>query len=388
MNLVPVLAVYAGFSLDIADYDSGNSTDSNEIPVEMMGPVLQEALDELEFLTGNPYTTYWGAKRGEYGHPEPFDIAFVEIGNEDFFSHDYPARAEFMYKGLKEKYPDITYIYSAKSNRKFNITLPEGVVWDSHIYSSADDFVKKFKQFDSWQERTNNSGVFASVLEYHVNGVDDVVDEPPLNNFTAEGRNRIERPAMLSAVAEAVYALGWERNPNVVKLACFAPLIQNAHFWRHTPYLLRFDADPANTDVSTSYYQEQMFNLYQGTETLPVTNSRGDFDPLFWHASIDADKVYLKVVNAGNTSEPLDVRLDVGYRSVNGTTMHADTVDQETSILPQAIQHLQESNLGSWIREGNFSWTVPPWSVNVLQFDLEHAYHELSSTTLDVQIEL
>ena len=112
MGLVPVLAVYAGFSLDVADYDSGNSTDSNELPVDKMGPVLQEALDELEFLMGNE-STYWGGKRAEYGHPKPFDVPFVEIGNEDFFSHDYPARAKFMLEGLKAKYPNITYVYSA-----------------------------------------------------------------------------------------------------------------------------------------------------------------------------------------------------------------------------------------------------------------------------------
>ena len=111
MNLVPVLGVYAGFSLDIANYDSGNSTDSNELPISMMGPILQEALDELEFLTGGA-STYWGSKRAEYGHAEPFEVPFVEIGNEDFFSHDYPARAEFMLQGLQARYPDVTYIYT------------------------------------------------------------------------------------------------------------------------------------------------------------------------------------------------------------------------------------------------------------------------------------
>ena len=116
MNLVPILAVYAGFSLDIANWNSGNSTDRNELPLEMMGPVLQEALDELEFLTGDQ-STYWGRRRAECGREEPFEVPFVEIGNEDFFSHDYPKRATFMYEGLRGRYPNVTYVYSAKTNR-------------------------------------------------------------------------------------------------------------------------------------------------------------------------------------------------------------------------------------------------------------------------------
>ncbi len=115
MDLVPILGIYAGFSLDIANYDSGNSTDANEIPLSMMEPVLQEALDELEFLMGD-VSTYWGSKRAEYGHPKPFDVPYVEIGNEDFFAKNYPARAEFLLKGLMKAYPDITYIYSAPGN--------------------------------------------------------------------------------------------------------------------------------------------------------------------------------------------------------------------------------------------------------------------------------
>ena len=122
MDLVPVLGVFAGFSLDIANYDQGNSTDANELPISMMGPVLQEALDELEFLTADT-STYWGAKRAEYGHPEPFHVPFVEIGNEDFFSHNYAPRAAFMRKGLKAQYPDITYVYSATTHEPESIVV-------------------------------------------------------------------------------------------------------------------------------------------------------------------------------------------------------------------------------------------------------------------------
>ena len=367
-NLVPVLGIYAGFSLDVANYDSGNSTDTNELPLELMGPILQEALDELEFLTGCA-STYWGGKRAEYGHLEPFDVPFVEIGNEDFFSHDYPARAKFMLQGLREKYPDITYVYSSAnsgvsspphshprkvySNRlpkNFNLTLPPGVIWDSHMYASRQFFINHFSEFDNWQ--SSHPGAFASVMEYHVNSI-----------------------GIKAAVAEAVYALGWERNPNTVKLACFAPLMQNAHVWRHTPYLLLFDADPENTVISPSYYQEQMFNLHHGTETLPVTVGRGEIGPLFWQASIEGEeKVFVKVVNAGDEGRVLGVRLDVGFESVNGTTMHAGTVEdggREGVVVPRVIEGINGEGVLRGRRYGKFEWVVPACSVNVLQFYLE-----------------
>lgn len=133
MALVPVLGIYAGFSLDIADYDSGNSTDANELPVRLLQPILQEALDELEYLTGDANTTYWGARRASDGRTEPFDVPFVEIGNEDFFSHDYPARAAFLLEGLRAVYPEITYVYTASKYQSgdYNITLPSSVIWVS-----------------------------------------------------------------------------------------------------------------------------------------------------------------------------------------------------------------------------------------------------------------
>lgn len=186
-------------------------------------------------------------------------------------------------------------------------------------------------------------------------------------------------PSMHAAVAEAIYALGWERNPHTVKLACFAPLIQHRNVWRHTPYLALFDADPANTVLSASYYQEWLFNRYRGQQTLPVTHGGGDFGPLYWVASIDevkqksGAKVYLKVVNAGDAYEPLKVKVDAATGGLNGTTLHArDPSDKdahndvgEEKIVPRSIDDLE-------IRQEDEAvlWTVPPWSVSVLRIDV------------------
>jgi alpha-L-arabinofuranosidase len=96
MEMENVLAIYSGYSL--GDADEG---DADEFPVTdaAMYPLLKEALDELEFCTGST-DTFWGGKRAEYGHPEPFDIKFVEIGNEDWFGKNYPFRFQYLYNGL------------------------------------------------------------------------------------------------------------------------------------------------------------------------------------------------------------------------------------------------------------------------------------------------
>jgi len=103
MSITPVLAVYAGLSLDTYG-QKGTS-----YPASKMPSVIQEALDELEYCMGAT-TTKYGALRSEHGHPAPFEIKFVEIGNEDWFSDDYPMRWKMMYEALKKTYPDITYI--------------------------------------------------------------------------------------------------------------------------------------------------------------------------------------------------------------------------------------------------------------------------------------
>lgn len=128
MEIEPVLAVYAGFSLDVW----GQS--GTDWPQDRMGEVLQEALDELEYVTGDT-SSKWGALRAEHGHPEPFKIDFIEIGNEDWFSSTYPRRWLYMYEGLKAKYPNITYISSAyNENPDYTIDIPAGAYWDTHHY--------------------------------------------------------------------------------------------------------------------------------------------------------------------------------------------------------------------------------------------------------------
>ena len=208
MGIERLLAVYAGFSLDIFG-QSGPS-----YPPDRMQEVLQEALDEIEFCMGN-VTSKWGSVRASLGHPEPFDIKFVEIGNEDWFSSTYPYRWDYLYNGLKAVYPDITYISTAYNEASasygYNISIPAGVLWDTHHYDEPSFFVKGFNFWDNWQEETNNTGVEVFLGEYSVIQIDEPLD---IVDFSFPQDLHVFYPRLVSALAEGVYLLGMERNPN------------------------------------------------------------------------------------------------------------------------------------------------------------------------------
>lgn len=219
MSIIPILAVYAGYSLDKTSY-----------PASQMGSVVQEALDELEYCMGATSTKY-GALRASHGHPEPFDIKFIEIGNEDWFSNTYLYRWDIMYKALKAAYPKITYISTAfdeddlkdENGNRVKMKLPPGTIWDTHHYQEPKYFIDNFNYYDNWQARTNNTGVGVFLGEYSV----FQVDTPSGIVVFAPNPNKIVFPRLLSAIGEGVYALGGERNPSVVKMSSYAPSLQN-----------------------------------------------------------------------------------------------------------------------------------------------------------------
>jgi len=189
-----------------------------------------------------------------------------------------------MYDGLKAAYPDINYISSAfNENKDYNITIPKGNTWDAHFYLNPPGFLQLFNHWDNWQEETNNEGVEIFAGEYSV------------YNFSAQAPPLVLYPRLISACAESVYLLGLERNPNVVKLSSYAPSIRNTNNPNQSPHLLGFTADPKQDVESVSYYAQQLLNRYHGTQSLTVTNSQGDFDPLWWAASSEGNSVYLKV---------------------------------------------------------------------------------------------
>jgi alpha-N-arabinofuranosidase len=260
-----------------------------------MNEVLQEALDELEYCMGNISTKY-GALRAQHGHTEPFRINFVEVGNEDWFSDTYPYRWAAMYTGLKAAYPHLTVISSTfNENAGYNISLPEGAYWDTHHYEQPHYFEDNFDFYDNWQAATGNHGVGVLLGEFSV--FEQNSPSGSVNWSNTRGPNHMFNPQLVSALAEGVYALGAERNPNTVRLSSYAPSLQNLNWYNWTPNMIGFTADHDQTVLSASYWQQWLFARHRGTHTLPVRNSAGDFGPLWWASSIneEAKAVYVKV---------------------------------------------------------------------------------------------
>lgn len=334
-----------------------------------MDEILQDALDELEYIMGSTDTKY-GALRASHGREEPFSIKFIEVGNEDWFSTTYPYRWKALYDGLTAAHPNITLISTAyNENANYTIELPPGTMWDTHHYEEPQYFLKNFNFYDNWQVNTSNEDVGVLLGEYSVFQVDT---PSGAINWSLPADIHVAYPRLVSAIAEGIYALGGERNPNTVKMSSYAPSLMNQNWYNWTPNMITFVADHAQTILSASYWQQWVFARYRGTHSIPVTNSEGDFNPLFWAAALDENKneLYLKVINAGNSSVPLTVDIDTEFQSVNGTIITNtdvnayNTVENQNAVVPRPL-----NSTGS-ISNGNWKWQVPAYSITVLQFNL------------------
>lgn len=195
--------------------------------------------------------------------------------------------------------------------------LPTPRLWlnarstDIHNYQEPSFYLDTFGLWDNYAELNNyTEGQTVDLMEYSVIQLDT---SSGFINFTFPEPISYHPPfpEMLSAIGEGVYQLSMERNPNLIKLAAYAPGFQNRNDFVWTPNMISFTAEYNQTVLSTSYYQQKMFNAYRGTQSIPVY---GELNPLYWAASIDNSTgvVYLKVINTGNNTIPL-VRLSCGF---------------------------------------------------------------------------
>jgi alpha-L-arabinofuranosidase len=334
LHMQPLLAVYAGYSLRQEHVNPGPDLE----------PYVQDALDEIEYVSGGP-TTKWGAERAKNGHPAPFALKYVEIGNEDWFdkSNSYDARYAQFYKAIKEKYPDLQLI----------ATMPvKGIrpdVIDDHFYKRKEEFFADTTHYD----KTDRSGPKIFVGEWATR------EGSPTPNFGA-------------ALGDAAWMTGMERNSDIVIMASYAPLLVNVN-----PGGMQWESDligynAASSYGSPSYYAQVMFASYIGDETVASTLT-GAGPRLFYSATCDAKKgkLYLKLVNA--SSLPQDVNIQLGGGKIGNTatlvSLHALTNEATNSILePTKIVPVKTSlkNISA-----DFHHTIPGYSIQVLDIDVK-----------------
>ena len=226
-------------------------------PYDSIQPWIDECLNALEYANG-PVTSKYGAMRARNGHPEPFGIEYLEIGNENNQpdprqqSDHYYERYEQFYKAIRAKYPDMKIIGNVVSwgddNPKWNSTLPVDLL-DEHYYRSPDWFAAAFHKYDTYDRR----GPKVYVGEYAVtNGYGN------LGNMNA-------------ALGEAVYMMGMENNSDVVELASYAPIFVNENDARWRPDMVRFSS--SRVMGTPSYYVQQLMPQHIGTQVVKVSQT-------------------------------------------------------------------------------------------------------------------
>ena len=324
--------------------------DKQVVPLDQLDPFVQDALDLVEFANG-PVTSPWGAKRAALGHPAPFHLKFLGIGNEQW-GETYFERYPRFHAAIKAKYPEIQLVSSAgpsPDGQWFDYAWPRlkqipADLVDEHYYKPPQWFFDNTHRYDAYDRK--GPKVFAG--EYAAHG--------------ARRRNNLE-----AALAEAAFMTGLERNSDVVTLASYAPLFAKIGSTQWYPDLIWFD----NTTVygSPSYYVQKLFSLNRGDVVLPTEVSATN---LFATASRDnrTGDVILKVVNPTAAATETSIRLE-GVVAVaptaEATILTSAKPSDENSLREPAKVAPVTSPVRGVARE--FRQTFNPYSLTILRLN-------------------
>jgi len=340
LKIQPVLAVYAGYSL----------RGEHVAPGPDLEPYVQDALDEIEYVTGDA-STKWGAERAKDGHPAAFSLTYVEIGNEDMFdkSKSYDGRYTQFYKAIKAKYPQLQLIATADKaldGRGNDVTSVIPDVIDDHFYKRAEEFFADTHHYD----KTDRKGPKIFVGEWATR------EGEPTTNFGA-------------ALGDAAWMTGMERNSDIVVIASYAPLFVNVNpgGMQWASNLIGYDA--LTSFGSPSYYAQALFAKYLGTEVV-ASELKDAGDKLFYSVTKDEAKgvIYLKLVNGSSVAQKLTISLD-GVTTVKPTAKlvqlsAATTAATNTITDPKRVVPVESVVTGV---SKQFTRTVPGYSIQVLE---------------------
>lgn len=287
--------------------------ESNEVvPLTKLAPYVQDALDLIEFANG-PVDSKWGKVRADMGHAKPFNLKMIAIGNEQWGTV-YPERLEVFVKAIRKRYPHIQIVGTSgpsAAGDKFDYLWPEmkriGVdLVDEHYYMSPDWFFANAGRYDSYDRK--GPKVFAGEYASHDYSTGKA------NNF-------------LSALSEAAFMTGLERNADVVRLATYAPLFAHVDAWQWNPDMIWFDN--LRMMRTPNYYVQQMYGMNTGTKVLPLLMEGKPVigqDSLYASAVSDAatGEIIVKVVNAANKVQKMHIDFDglKKHHLVSGTCIY------------------------------------------------------------------
>ncbi|MBQ1694255.1 MAG: carbohydrate binding domain-containing protein, partial [Bacteroidales bacterium] len=312
-----------------------NDDESAHVPVDELQDYIQDALDLIEFANGD-VSTKWGALRAEMGHPAPFNLKFLGVGNEQW-GETYPEHLEPFVKAIRAKYPNIKIVGSSgpdSEGKQFDYLWPEmkrlgADLVDEHFYRPYDWFLAQGARYDNYDRK--GPKVFAGEYACHARG-------KKWNHFYA-------------SLLEAAFMTGLERNADIVHMATYAPLFAHVEGWQWRPDLIWFDN--LNTMRTVSYYVQQLYSQYKGANALTLTMDKKNVtgadgqNGLFASAVADGNKVYVKVVNTSDKAQSINLNFTgmkknevlKGVKCIRLTTdkLEEDNIEDPTNILPEEL---------------------------------------------------
>ena len=329
------------------------------VPLNELDPYVQDALDLIEFANGD-VNTKWGKVRASLGHPAPFNLKMMGVGNENW-GPQYVERLKIFSKAIKAKYPDFKLVNSSGTDpngdrfdylngelRKMNADII-----DEHYYRRPEWFLANAARYDNYPR--NGSKIFAG--EYAAQS-DKTVSINNKNN-------------MATAIAEAAFMTGLERNAAVVNMASYAPLFAHDEAWQWTPDLIW--VNNVQSYGTTDYYVQKLYSTNKGTNVVPALQNGKAItgqDSLYVSAVIDkkTNDVIIKVVNASGKEQTNNITLE-GVKKIAAkgllTTLQSDDLNSVNSFSQPQNVAPKESSVA--IKGNKINLTSLPYSFSVIR---------------------
>jgi len=327
------------------------------VKMEDLNPYVQDALDLIEFANGDS-NTKWGKIRAEMGHPEPFNMKYIGVGNEQW-GEDYIERYKVFEKAIHSKYPEIKIIsgsgpspdgeffeYGWKELKKLNAQIV-----DEHYYNSPDWFLKNADRYDKYDRR--GPKVFAG--EYAAQSV-GVVKPDNKNNWQ-------------TALSEAAFMTGLERNADVVTMTSYAPLLAHADGWQWTPDLIWFNN--LKSYATPNYYVQKLFSNNKGTDLIKISEKGKVLtgqNNLYASAVKDSKsgETIVKIVNSNAQQTSIEIT-PINIKPSSKMTkiiLTAWALKDENNFQSENIKPVEETSV---LKKGKISVDIPANSLVVLK---------------------
>src|SRR6188474_1117886 len=329
------------------------------VAMDELQPYIDDALDLIEFANGS-ITSEWGKLRNNMGHPAPFNLKFIGVGNEQW-EPQYIERYKVFEKAILSKYPDIKIVSGSgpfAEGEYFNYAWKElkqlkPALIDEHYYKPPAWFYNNATRYDSY-ERTGPK-IFAGEYAAHSK-----------ENPEAESRNNWE-----SALAEAAFMTGLERNADIVQMCSYAPLFAHVDAWQWRPDLIWFDN--LNSMVTPNYYVQKLFSNNKGTHVVTITENERPVagkDSLYSSAVIDKQsrELIIKIVNRASISQTLELNLTgIKLSKTNAVLQTLAANDLYSYNKLSELDKLKPEVKKFPVKTNKFNQNLPAYSVTVLK---------------------